>query len=194
MQRLCVFTGSSLGRRQEYQQAARELGQALVAHGLGLVYGGAVRGLMGVIADTVLAHGGEVIGVIPRAFTPYEIAHQHLTKLYEVGSMHERKALMADLSDGFIALPGGLGTFEELLEITTWAKLGFHTKPIGLLNVAGYFQPLLAMIQHAADEGFLPPIDVHLLLTKEQPADLLDAFATYTPLPIQSGLDGLPER
>ena len=151
MQRICVFTGSSLGRRQEYQQAAHNMGQALVARGLGLVYGGASSGLMGVIADTVLASGGEVIGVIPRALTRYEIAHQHLTKLYEVESMHERKALMADLSDEFIALPGGLGTFEELFEITTWAKLGFHTKPVGLLNVAGYFRAI------ARDRAGVPP-------------------------------------
>jgi uncharacterized protein (TIGR00730 family) len=194
MQRICVFAGSSMGIRQEYQQTAHDLGQALVARGLGLVYGGAISGLMGVIADTVLASGGEVIGVIPRAFTRYEIAHQHLTKLYEVESMHERKALMADLSDGFIALPGGLGTFEEFFEITTWAKLGFHTKPVGLINVAGYFDPLLAMVKHAAAEGFIPQIDIHLLLNKEQPVDLLDTFASYTPLPIQSGLEGLSER
>src|SRR5438477_2940520 len=154
MHRICVFSGSNTGKRQEYQQAARDLGQELVARGLGLVYGGASVGLMGVIADTVLASGGEVIGVIPSALTRYEIPHKSLTQLHEVASMHERKALMADLSDGFIALPGGFGTFDELFEIITWAQLGLHNKPIGLLNAAGYFAPLLALVVHASTEGF----------------------------------------
>src|SRR2546421_6222268 len=174
MHRICVFSGSSTGKRQEYQQAARDLGQELIARGLGLVYGGASVGLMGVIADTVLAGGGEVIGVIPRALFRREVAHEHLTTLHEVGSMHERKALMADLSDGFIALPGGYGTFDELFEITTWAQIGIHRKPVGLLDVAGYFAPLLTMVQHAAAEGFVPEHHVNLLQRDEDPAALLD--------------------
>ena len=195
MHRICVFSGSNSGKRQEYQQAARDLGQELIARGLGLVYGGASVGLMGVIADTVLAGGGEVIGVIPRALFRREVAHEHLTTLHEVGSMHERKALMADLSDGFIALPGGFGTFDELFEITTWAQLGLHTKPIGLLNVAGYFTPLLTMVSHAVTEGFIPPNHAHILLNSTSPADLLDSFAAFAPLSDQSKwLDISPER
>jgi len=181
MHRICVFAGSNLGNRQEYQQAARALGQELVARELGLVYGGASVGLMGVIADAVLAAGGEVIGVLPRALFRREVAHPHLTELHEVSSMHERKALMADLADGFIALPGGLGTFDELFEITTWAQLGLHTKPIGLLNVADYFAPLLALVAHATAEGFIPPIHTRLLLHADNAAALLDSFAAYGP-------------
>src|SRR5437016_6162424 len=182
MHRICVFSGSNTGKRQEYQQAARDLGQELIARGLGLVYGGASVGLMGVIADTVLAGGGEVIGVIPRALFRREVAHEHLTTLHEVGSMHERKALMADLSDGFIALPGGFGTFDELFEITTWAQLGLHTKPIGLLNVAGYFDPLLAWIDVTVREGFLRPENRGLLVEASRPAELLDRLLAFRPL------------
>ena len=182
MQRICVFAGSNYGNRPEYRQAAQALGQELAARGLGLVYGGAGVGLMGVIADTVLAHGGEVIGVIPRGLFKREIAHSGLTKLYEVGSMHERKALMADLADGFIALPGGFGTFDELFEITTWAQLGLHNKPIGLLDVAGYFTPLLALITHASTEGFIPPRHTGIILHESTPSALLDRFASYAPL------------
>jgi uncharacterized protein (TIGR00730 family) len=136
---------------------------------------------MGVVADSVLAGGGEVIGVLPRALFRSEVAHKHLTALHEVGSMHERKALMADLSDGFIALPGGFGTFDELFEITTWSQLGLHMKPIGLLDVAGYFTPLLAMVKHASIEGFIPSSYEDMLLHRDNAADLLDCFATYTP-------------
>lgn len=181
MHRICVFAGSNLGKRQEYQQAARDLGQELVARELGLVYGGASVGLMGVVADTVLAAGGEVIGVLPRALFRREVVHPHLTKLHEVGSMHERKALMAELADGFVALPGGLGTFDELFEITTWAQLGLHTKPIGLLNVAGYYAPLLALVAHAGAEGFIPPIHARLLLHADNAAALLDSLSAYGP-------------
>ncbi|HYT28807.1 MAG TPA: TIGR00730 family Rossman fold protein [Ktedonobacteraceae bacterium] len=182
MQRICVFAGSNYGNRPEYRQAAQALGQELAARGLGLVYGGAGVGLMGVIADTVLAHGGEVIGVIPRGLFKREIAHSGLTQLHEVGSMHERKALMADLADGFIALPGGFGTFDELFEITTWAQLGLHNKPIGLLDVAGYFTPLLALITHASTEGFIPPRHTGIILHESTPSALLDRFASYAPL------------
>jgi len=181
MQRICVFAGSNLGARQEYQQAASNLGMELVKRQLGLVYGGASVGLMGIVANTVLEGGGEVIGVIPRGLFRREIAHRHLTELHEVSSMHERKALMADLADGFITLPGGLGTFDELFEITSWAQLGLHTKPIGLLNVAGYFSPLLALVAHASAEGFIPPINMGLLLHANNTTSLLDAFASYVP-------------
>jgi uncharacterized protein (TIGR00730 family) len=195
MHRICVFAGSNLGKRPEYQQAAQALGQTLVARGLGLVYGGASVGLMGVVADSVLAAGGEVIGVLPRALFRREVAHTHLTELHEVSSMHERKALMADLADGFIALPGGLGTFDELFEITTWAQLGLHTKPVGLLNVADYYTPLLALIAHAAKEGFIPPGHARLLLHEDNVTALLDAFENYMPVANPSKwMDLPPER
>ncbi|MBV9691854.1 MAG: TIGR00730 family Rossman fold protein [Ktedonobacteraceae bacterium] len=181
MRRICVFAGSSVGKRSEYQQAAHALGEELVARGLGVVYGGASVGLMGVVANTVLAGGGEVIGVLPRGLFRREIAHWNLTELHEVGSMHERKALMADLADGFVVLPGGFGTFDELFEITTWSQLGLHAKPIGLLNVANYFEPLLALIAHAIREGFIPAFHGGVLLHEDNPTALLNAFASYVP-------------
>src|SRR5713226_8104755 len=174
MHRICVFTGSNLGVRPEYQQAARALAEEMVARGLGLVYGGASVGLMGVLANTVLAEGGEVIGVIPRGLFRREVPHMGLTEMHEVNSMHERKALMADLADGFIALPGGFGTFDELFEITTWAQLGLHNKPIGLLDVAGYFKPLLALVAHASAEGFILPTHTSLLMCEDSPDELLE--------------------
>ena len=195
MQRICVFSGSSMGVRPVYREAAEALGKELAKRLIGLVYGGASVGLMGVIADSVLAAGGEVIGVIPHAISKREIAHTHLTALHEVGSMHERKALMSDLADGFIALPGGFGTFDELFEVTTWAQLRMHTKPIGLLNVAHYFDPLLAMVQHAATEGFIQSRYMGLLLHREAPTELLDALTNYTPLHDQCNWpDRPPER
>lgn len=181
MRRICVFAGSSVGARDEYAKAARTLGRELAARGLALVYGGSSKGLMGVVADAALAGGGEVIGVLPRGLFQREVAHAELTELREVGSMHERKALMSDLADGFIALPGGYGTFDELFEIVTWSQIGLHAKPIGLLDAAGYFAPLLALVEHAAREGFIPPSHATLLLRAETPAALLDAFATYRP-------------
>ena len=180
MRRICVFAGSNVGVRPEYSEAARALGRELVKRGLGLVYGGASVGLMGVVANTVLAEGGEVIGVLPRGLFIREIPHKGLTALHEVGSMHERKALMADLADGFIALPGGFGTFDELFEIITWAQLGLHRKPVGVLNAANYFEPLLALIQHASTEGFIPAAHLSLLMSEDDPALLLDRFANYT--------------
>src|SRR4249919_2850674 len=147
MPRICVFTGSSNGRRATYPAAATLLGQALVARGYELVYGGARVGLMGAVADAVLAEGGHVIGVIPQALVDREVAHTGLPDLRVVSSMHERKALMSDLSDGFIAMPGGWGTFEELFEVLTWGQLGLHRKPCGLLNVEAYFDPLLAFLR-----------------------------------------------
>ena len=195
MHRICVFSGSSLGTRSDYREAAAALGKELVARNLGLVYGGASVGLMGVVADTVLAAGGAVIGVIPRSLFQREIAHKNLTALHEVGSMHERKALMSDLSDGFIALPGGYGTFDELFEVTTWAQLRLHAKPIGLLNVANYFAPLLALVQHASHEGFIQPRYTQLLLSADNPANLLDTMTTFTPPHDQfTWTDQPPER
>lgn len=181
MQRICVYTGSNPGRRPEYQQAARDLGQELAKRGLGLVYGGGRVGLMGIIAEAIVAAGGEVIGVIPRALFPVEVANQNVTRFYEVGSMHERKATMSDLADGFVALPGGFGTLDELFEIITWSQLGLHHKPIGLLNVSGFYNPLLAMVQHLVNEGFVSPAHASRLLSAETPAALLDKMATYTP-------------
>lgn len=195
MHRICVFSGSSSGVRPEYRAAAVALGKELVARNLGLVYGGASVGLMGAIADAVLAEGGEVIGIIPHSLYQREIAHKNLTALHEVESMHERKALMADLSDGFIALPGGYGTFDELFEVTTWSQLHLHAKPVGLLNVANYFAPLLALVQHAAQEGFIQPKYTHLLLSNENPTKLLEALTTYTPPHDQfTWTDQPPER
>ena len=181
MKRICVFSGSNVGNRPAYRQAAQALGQEMAARGLGLVYGGASVGLMGVMADTILAGGGEAIGVIPHGLFRREVAHPGLTALHEVKSMHERKALMADLADGFIALPGGYGTFDELFEIITWAQLGLHSKPVGLLDAAGYFGPLLALIAHASTEGFIPATHAHIVLREESPVRLLDRFATYQP-------------
>jgi uncharacterized protein (TIGR00730 family) len=192
MRRICVFSGSNPGVRPEYQQAARSLAQEMVVRGLELVYGGASVGLMGVMADTVLAGGGDVIGVIPRGVFRQEIPHKDLTQLHEVASMHERKALMADLSDGFIALPGGFGTFDELFEIITWAQLGLHNKPIGLLNAAGYFAPLLALIVHASTEGFIPASHQSILMHEENPINLLDRFASYSPQAKMSKWTELP--
>ncbi|HEV2579821.1 MAG TPA: TIGR00730 family Rossman fold protein [Ktedonobacteraceae bacterium] len=182
MSRICVFTGSNYGNRPEYRRLAQALGEELARRGLGLVYGAASIGLMGVVADAVLARGGEAIGVIPRALFKREVTHRGLTQLHEVGSMHERKALMADLADGFIALPDGLGTFDELFEIITWAQLGLHTKPIGLLDDTGYFTPLLALIHHASAEGFIMPAHANIVMCEATPAALLDRFAAYTPI------------
>jgi len=180
MRRICVFAGSNPGRREEYAQAARALGRELAARGLGMVYGGASVGLMSIAADAALEAGGEVIGVLPRGLFKREVAHAGLTALHKVGSMHKRKALMADLSDGFIALPGGYGTFDELFEIVTWAQIGLHAKPVGLLDVAGYYQPLFDLVAHAAAEGFIPAAHAHLLRA-DDPVALLDALSTYTP-------------
>jgi uncharacterized protein (TIGR00730 family) len=175
---VCVFCGSSAGRLPEYAAAARSLGQMLGERGLRLVYGGGNIGLMGILADAALAAGGTVIGVIPRHLMEKELGHIDCTELVIVGSMHERKARMAELADAFIALPGGIGTFEELLEILTWGQLGLHAKPCGILDVAGYFQPMLALLDRATGEGFLRPEHRGLLLTESDPSELLDALAS----------------
>jgi uncharacterized protein (TIGR00730 family) len=178
MQRICVFSGSNTGVRSAYVQAARQLSEQLLTRGLGLVYGGASIGLMGILADCMLAGGGEVIGVIPRLLTSREIGHTGLTVLHEVDSMHQRKALMAELADGFIALPGGFGTLDELFEILTWAHLGLHGKPVGLLNSAGYFDPLLRFLHHAVQEGFVHMHQFERVLCAPEPGQLLEQFVS----------------
>jgi uncharacterized protein (TIGR00730 family) len=178
---VCVFCGSAVGRLPEYAAAARQLGQLLAERNLRLVYGGGNIGLMGILADAALAAGGQVIGVIPRHLMDKELGHIDCTELVIVGSMHERKARMADLADAFVALPGGIGTFEELLEILTWGQLGLHAKPCGILDVAGYYQPLLALLDRATGEGFLRSEHRGLLLTETDPAALLTALAAAQP-------------
>jgi uncharacterized protein (TIGR00730 family) len=181
VKRLCVFCGSATGRQPAYADAARALGAELVRRRIGLVYGGGSVGLMGVVADAALAEGGEVIGVIPRGLARKEFAHEGLTAIHVVASMHERKALMASLADGFVALPGGLGTLEEILEVFTWAQLGIHRKPVGLVDVGEYWTGLLALLRHAVAEGFVRPEYAALLLVEPSPAALLDRFAAWQP-------------
>ena len=176
MKRICVFCGSSPGSRPEYRAAAEEMGAGLVRRNLGLVYGGGNVGLMGIIADAVLRAGGEATGVIPENLMAREVGHKGLTRLHVVHSMHERKALMADLSDAFVALPGGFGTLEEFCEVITWTQLGLHAKPCGILNILGYYTLLLRMFDHAVEEGFLKPENRALVLARESPADLLRAL------------------
>lgn len=177
MKRVCVFCGSSAGSRPEYADSAERLGRAVAGQGLELVYGGASVGLMGVLADTVLSRGGTVRGVIPEALIAREIAHEDLTELRVVTSMHERKRVMAELADGFLALPGGMGTLEELTEILTWAQLGLHSKPFGVLNVAGYFSPWLSFLDHAVDEGFISKEHRAMLAVDDDPDALLRTLA-----------------
>jgi uncharacterized protein (TIGR00730 family) len=172
--RVCVYAGSSLGARPQYADAARALARALCARSRGIVFGGSRTGLMGTLADEALARGGEVIGVIPRQLMEREIAHRSLTDLHVVATMHERKALMAELADAFVALPGGIGTLEELVEMITWAQLGLHAKPIGIVNVDGYFDSLLAFLQHAVGEGFVSATNSELLAVESDPEALLD--------------------
>jgi uncharacterized protein (TIGR00730 family) len=189
MRRACVFCGSSKGARAAYTTAAKALGQALVKRNIGLVYGGSSIGLMRVIADTVLAEGGEVIGVIPQSLVRREVAHQNLTEQHIVNTMHERKALMAELADAFIAMPGGMGTFDEFCEILTWAQLGIHQKPCGVLNVENYFTPLMAMFDHAVTEGFLRDSHRALVLAASDPEILLGKLAAYQPQYVEKWLD-----
>jgi hypothetical protein len=178
-----VFCGSSAGNGVAYTETTRRFGETLAARGLGLVYGGGHVGLMGVLADAVLRGGGEVIGVIPQALVDRELAHERLTELHVVTTMHQRKALMADLADGFVALPGGFGTADELLEILTWAQLGLHAKPVGLLEINGYFTSLLAWLDHCVDEGFLRPVHRRLLLSASGPDELLTLLMGHTAPP-----------
>lgn len=186
---ICVFSGSSSGRRPAFAEAARALGGEIAKRGLSLVYGGAQVGLMGDVADAVLAAGGQVTGVIPRALATKEVAHHGLDDLRVVTSMHERKQMMADLAGGFISLPGGLGTFEETFEMLTWAQLGIHARPCGLLNVEGYFDQLLAFLDHAEAEGFLRDAHRRMLLVDSTPAGLLDQFERYEPPVVPKWMD-----
>ena len=181
MERLCVFSGSNPGAHPDYVRAAQELGHALAAAGIGLVYGGASVGLMGAIADAALEGGGEVIGVIPQALVDREIAHPGLSELRVVASMHERKALMADLGDGFVALPGGMGTLEELFEVYTWTQLGLHSKPLGLLDVRDYFKGLVAFLDHAVGERFMTAEHRELLVVERRAEALLEGFRRWRP-------------
>ena len=181
MDRVCVFCGSSSGQGDVYKTAARLLGQTLARAGITVVYGGARVGLMGVLADAALGAGGEVIGVIPKSLQEREISHAGLTDLRVVGSMHERKALMANLSDGFIAMPGGAGTLEEFFEVWTWAQLGEHTKPSGLLNVEGYYDPMLTFLDHMVVQGFLSEKHRDMILVEGEPDRMLEALSNYRP-------------
>jgi uncharacterized protein (TIGR00730 family) len=181
VRRLCVFCGSSPGARAAYGDAAEELGRLLVERGVGLVYGGGAVGLMGRLADSVLAEGGEAIGVLPRALVEKEIGHSGLSDLRVVGSMHERKAVMADLADGFVALPGGLGTVEELFEVYTWAQLGLHRKPCALLDVEGYYDGIASFLAHAVEERFLREDHRAMLIVERDPRVLLDRLSEFEP-------------
>jgi len=181
MRNVCVFAGSSTGNRKEYTAAARELGRAVAQRGLGVVYGGGHVGLMGQLADEALAAGGRVTGVITEALLAKEVGHRGLTELRVVKSMHERKAAMADLSDGFVALPGGFGTLDEFFEAITWAQLGIHRKPCGLLNIASYFDGLLAFIDHAVAEAFVRREYREMLCVSDSAAGLLDLMSSNRP-------------
>ena len=181
MEKICVYCGSSSGKRIEYIEAARALAYELVKNEMGLVYGGASIGIMGEIADTVLAGGGKVIGVIPQALVDKEVSHSGLTELHVVESMHERKKIMVDISDGFIALPGGLGTIEELFEVLTWSQLGFHKKPCALLNVEGYYDNLSLFLNHAVEEQFIKLVHHEMLLVEKNPEKLLRSMSAYQP-------------
>ena len=189
MQRVCVFCGSNAGRVDDYLEAAGKLGAALAARKIALVYGGASVGLMGAVANAAQAAGGEVIGVMPRALVDREIAHTGLKDLRVVGSMHERKAMMAELSVGFIALPGGLGTMEEFFEVLTWSQLGLHAKPCGLLNVSGYFDPLLAFLDSTVSERFVKSEHRALVITSTSPTELLERLAAYRPPHVEKWID-----
>jgi uncharacterized protein (TIGR00730 family) len=186
---ICIYCGSSSGRLTAYAEAARDLAHSLVRRNIGLVYGGASVGIMGVVADQVLRLGGRAVGVIPEALVRKEVAHHHLTELHITQSMHERKTLMAELADAFIALPGGLGTLEEIFEIWTWAQLGIHEKPCGLLNVEGYYDPLIAFLDHAAAERFVSQPHRSMLLVEREADTLLDRFADYRPPVVARWID-----
>lgn len=193
LRRLCVFCGSSPGAHPDYARAARDFGALLATQSIGLVYGGGKTGLMGEIADAALAAGGEVIGVIPQHLEVREVAHRGLSDLRVVSTMHERKATMADLSDAFVGLPGGLGTMEEFFEVATWSQLGIHDKPSALLNVRGYYDLVASFLEHAVEEGFLRASHRELITIWREPAALLGALRSFRPTPTGKGLDR-PER
>lgn len=190
---VCVFCGSSRGREEVYAIAAKELSLMFLRRGITLVYGGANIGLMGELADTMLAGGGRVIGIMPRSLVEREVAHQHLTEMHIVEGMQERKAMMADLSDGFITLPGAFGTFDELFEVLTWNQLGIIQKPTGLLNIGGFFDPLLQMLDRAVEARFLRPEHRRMLLTDSSPETLLERMEVYTPEIAAKWIEGLKQ-
>lgn len=179
IKRICVYCGSSPGKNPAYTVAATSLAKSMCQRGIGLVYGGAAIGVMGAVANAVLEAGGEAIGVIPSSLAVKEVAHDNLTELHVVASMHERKAMMAELADGFIALPGGWGTLEEIFEILTWAQLGFHAKPCGLLNIEGYYDDLIRFLENSFEQQFVNPLCRPMLMKANEPVELLDQFAGY---------------
>jgi uncharacterized protein (TIGR00730 family) len=189
VQRVCVFCGSSPGARAAYAEATADLGRLLVADGIGLVYGGGAVGLMGELADSVLGAGGEAIGVIPQALVDREIGHHGLSELHVVGSMHERKALMAELSDAFVALPGGLGTLEELFEVYTWAQLGLHRKPCGLLDVEHYYAGIVGFLEHAVRERFVRVEHRAMLMVERDPRRLIERLREFEPEAVPKWID-----
>ena len=189
MKTICVFAGSSSGARAEYLAAARDLGRALAGRGLGLVYGGARVGLMGALADEMLSAGARVVGVMPEALVAKEVAHNGLTELRVVKSMHERKAMMSDLAGGFIALPGGFGTLDEFFEVLTWAQLGLHAKPCGLLNVHGYFDRLISFVEHAVAERFVRAEHGSMISVSATAPELLDRMSAYRPPVVQKWIE-----
>jgi uncharacterized protein (TIGR00730 family) len=189
LRRVCVYAGSNPGAGAAYAQAAAALSTELAARGIGLVYGGGRVGLMGVLADTILAAGGEAIGVIPQALVDREVGHSGLTELHTVGSMHERKAKMAELADAFVAVPGGVGTLEELIEAFTWSQLGIHAKPVAVLDAEGFYAGLAGFLDHMVDEGFLRAAHRRTLLVESDPGALLDRLEAYEPVPGPKWLD-----
>lgn len=187
---VCVYCGSSLGNLPVYKEAAEALGKALAAADIGLVYGGGGVGLMGAVADAVMANGGRAVGIIPQLLLDKEVGHRGLTELHVVPDMHKRKQMMADLADAFITMPGGAGTLEELFEVYTWAQLGYHNKPIGLLNVAGFYNPLMAMLQHTADAGFIRAPYLDLLMSEAVPETLVKRLQDHEPVLIDKWAKG----
>ena len=194
MKTICVFAGSNAGVSPEYEQAAIALGNWIAANQCELIYGGSKIGLMGRVANTVLEAGGSVIGVMPRNLFNGEMVHTGLTKLYEVNSMHERKALMSELCDAYVALPGGLGTYEELFEVISWSQLGIHKKPVGLLNVRGFYDPLVTMLQTTVDAGFMRASNLSLIQCEAQVEGLLEKMKNYVPVIQTNKWDELPSK
>lgn len=182
MKRVCVFAGSNPGNHPAFAEGAAQLGETLVSHGLELVYGGSQIGLMGVLANTVLKHNGTVIGVMPKGLFRGEVVHRGLTQLIEAKDMHARKAKMSELADGFIALPGGFGTFEEIFEVVSWGQIGIHQKPVGLLNIDNFYESLLEMVDRAIEAGFIPELQRDLIICEDDPETLMQKLKNYQPL------------
>ena len=189
MKSICIFCGSNYGIRPEYEHAAVAMGQLLAQSGIRLIYGGGKVGLMGAVANAALAAGGQVVGIIPQFLQDKELAHLGLTELHVVDSMHSRKAMMNQMSDGFVSMPGGFGTFEELFEVVSWAQLGMHQKPIGLLDIADFYQPLLHMVHHASAQGFARAENCGIFLSAAEPQDLLNKMRDYQPRSVTKWLE-----